>query len=57
MLRPAPHLVREYGIPPELRGADARQRARLRDSVQKVRAVLDDLDLGQPRLWRALGVA
>jgi hypothetical protein len=57
MLRPAPHLVLEYGIPPRLQGADARQRARVRESVRKVREVLDQLELGRPRLWRALGVA
>jgi hypothetical protein len=54
MLRPPPHLVRAYRIPPALAAGDPR---RLRDAVVEVREVLDELGLVRPLLWRALGVA
>jgi hypothetical protein len=57
MLAPPRHLARAHGIPPELRGRDPRQRARVRASVGKVRELLGELGLLRAPLWRALRIA
>jgi hypothetical protein len=59
MLRPGGHLVREYGIPPEVVN-NAAQRRRVRDSVVKVHGLCRELGLIGPTagfIWRKIGVA
>jgi hypothetical protein len=59
MLRPGGHLVRGYGMPPEVaRSAGLRTRAVA--SLDKVRELCAELDLLTPRtapVWRAVGIA
>ena len=57
ILTPGRHLVREYGIPPELVRRAPLARARIIESVAKIREVLDNLGLVEAGLWRRMGVA
>jgi hypothetical protein len=56
MLAPPRHVIAAHGIPRGLRGGSPAQRARLAESVRKVRDVLHDLDAAPRPLWRALGL-
>jgi hypothetical protein len=60
MMRPSGHLVRAYGIPAaviaEAYERNPRHRAETRSALRKVRALLAELGLVRPRLWRRLGI-
>jgi hypothetical protein len=60
MMRPAPSVVRTYGIPRAvLREAytrNPRHRAETRAALGKVRELCRELGIAAPRVWRALGL-
>jgi P-aminobenzoate N-oxygenase AurF len=61
MLDPPGELVARFGIPRDVVraawGASPEHRARIRDSLAKVRALCDELGLVYAPLWRRLGIA